>query len=302
MESIVHSGTINARAALPLLCLWGLALVGFCIPCELHAQGGEPPRTEGAQVTPGGLKVEGELKKLGPDQYQLGNLRIDAAKRQVICPGRINMDEGPLELLACTSYGKLHESLLELKTKPVHLHVALLLLNLDPGRNPGVNYPPGAPQLKHKPGDRVLLFVRWKEKAAGNDTLVTKTVRAEELLLNVKTGKVMRPTSWVFQGSCMVESRIIVPPKEGEARPDDKPNFKTMLVYGAGVDGSIITTYHDPIAVIENPLDTVNDDIYYVPYRKALPRVGTPMELVIVAVPKKAEKAPEKPADSKAKP
>jgi hypothetical protein len=280
----------NPRTGAALLC--ALALCGAAL-----AQG-EPPRTRGRDVDPAALRGQGEVRKLGKDLYAVGAVTVDAARREIRCPGRVNMREGQLELLACTPRGKRHESLLVLDVRPLHLHLALLLLEAEPGRNPGVDYAEDSPIRKLKPGDQVTIRVGWDEKVQGQEALRRRTVRAEELLWNVQAKRPMKPTTWVFQGSRMVEDRVRLPGPEGA-----EPKWGSVLLYGADVEGSLVTTYHDPIGILENPLKTVNADTWYEPHKKLVPAEGTPVEMII-GVPKKvkktgAEKAqPEKPKET----
>ena len=223
-----------------------------------------PPKDSGGAV-------ERKPRRIGPDLYALGTLTIDAKQGSIRCPGRVNMASGgPIELLACLPTGKVHESVLTLDVEPLDLQVALLLLNLEPGRNPAVKYPEGAPELSQKPGDTVDIRVEWQEPVAGGEGTRTVSRRADELLYNVVAKKPMPQTRWAFIGSKWAGKR-----------------------FGAGIEGSLIVTYHDPLGILELSLEEVNDDIWYVVNDKAVPPVGTKVELVIQRPPAK-DKGPEK--------
>jgi hypothetical protein len=68
----------------------------------------------------------------------------------------------------------------------------------------------------------------------------------------------MASATWAFLGSAVVDGR-----------------------FGADMDGSLVTTYHDPLAILELNLPTVNDDVYYHVDQSRCPPVGTPVDLVI---------------------
>jgi hypothetical protein len=176
------------------------------------------------------------------------------------------MDEGgPIELLACLPRGKTHESVFVLEVAPKDLQVALLLLGMQEGRNPAVEYPPDSAERERPLGDEVRILVEWREpgeEAAGEREL--HRAPAERFLYNVEVDSPMAEATWAFLGSRMVNGR-----------------------FGADLDGSLITTYHDPLAILELALPTVNDDIYYVVNKEHCPPVGTPVELVIQAPPRK---------------
>jgi len=212
-----------------------------------------------------------EAKKIGPHRYQLGKVIIDAKERTVRCPGAINMDKGgPIELLACLPEGKVHESVLVLDTDALDLQVALLLLGPEPGRNPAVNYHKDDPIWKQKPGDMVDVHVEWTEDAGEGEEKRVVRRRADELIYNVVKDRPMKATQWVFVGSRWAEGR-----------------------FGAALTGTLISTYYDPFAILELPLDEVNDDVWYAVNEKTTPPVNTKIDLVIQA-PAKDEDAEEK--------
>lgn len=196
-----------------------------------------------------------EIVRLPDGRYRMGNVTIDAERRRIEMPGRVNMQEGLVELLACTPTGKLHESVLALDIKPLHLQLALLVLGLKPGRNPGV---PNAGGDKRAPGERVEIRVSWE--AGGK----RREMRAEELILDQPKKRAMAETDWVFLGSQIWDTGL-----------------------AADETGSLITTYHDPLAIIENPLDTVNDDTLYLANSRVVPAVGTKVMVVVSPVERK---------------
>lgn len=218
---------------------------------------------EGAQA-PG----SGHVREIAPHLVQVGAAIVDAQERTVRCPGQVNMDEGgPIELLACLPRGKTHESVFVLKVEPKDLQVALLLLGLQEGRNPAVEYPPDSAERGRPPGDEVRILIQWRE--SGEGTAAEREVQsapAERFLYNVEADSPMARATWAFLGSRMVNGR-----------------------FGAELDGSLVATYHDPLAILELALPTVNDDIYYVVNKEHCPPIATPIELVIQAPPGKHE-------------
>ena len=200
------------------------------------------------------------VRQVGPHRYAVGRLLVDLERQAIRCPGRINMAKGgPIELLACVPGGKVHESVLVLDAEPLHLQLALLLLGLEPGRNPAVQYPAGAPESSREPGDMVELYIEWSESAGGQESgarIVRR--RADELLYNVRSRRPMGETLWVFTGSRWVEGR-----------------------FAADMEGSLIATYRDQLPILELSLEEVNDDIWYEANEGMVPPVGTEVELII---------------------
>ena len=78
-----------------------------------------------------------EAVRLGEGRYRIGRLEVDTEKREVTIRGWVNMSAGLIEYLACSAGGKLHESILVLDAKPIHLQVALILLGLEAEENSG---------------------------------------------------------------------------------------------------------------------------------------------------------------------
>ncbi len=188
-----------------------------------------------------------QIKKIGDGIYQLGSLVINSQKQEIILPGSVNMQRGMIELLACAPGGKQHESILVLDVVPYHLHVALVLLGLNFAG--GLEYQ-GDP---HTPkGDSVEVWVKWK--SGEMDT----SVRAEDLVWDIRRNKPMEHTSWIFSGSKILDGK-----------------------YMADVEKSLITTYHDPFTILDNALPTGSDDELYKVNERLVPKKGTPVEVTI---------------------
>ncbi len=197
------------------------------------------------------------VEKITDSVYRVGKVTVDLGARTVTCAGKINMDAGAIEYLAVAPGGKTHESLLLVDTRPLHLQVGLLLLGLEPKnvlKSQGDKTTPlGAP---------VQLWIRWKD-AQGRP----QEARAEELVSELPSGKVMPSHDWVFTGS-----RII-----GQG-------------FEADLQKSLVAVWHDPAAILDNPLPGGANNAYIVNSKRA-PKRGTPMEFVI-----KAPALPEKQA------
>jgi hypothetical protein len=198
----------------------------------------------GAQKSPSVEKITNSL-------YRVGAVLVDTQARTATCPGAINMDSGPIEYLAVAPNGKLHESLLRVDARPLHLQVALLLLGLEPKnvlkRQGDRATPQGAP---------VEIRIRWRN-AQGE----TKEVRAEEWISEMPGSKPMPNTAWVFTGS-----RIL---REG---------------FEADLEKSLVAVWHDPAAILDNPLPGGANNAYMV-NAKRVPKRGTPVEILLKAQP-----------------
>ena len=187
------------------------------------------------------------LTEVSPGVLNIGGATLDSRRRKVTVSGRVNMDRGAIELLACSSGGKTHESILVLDVEPHHLQVALLLLGLKATEAPlEVQGDVRAPR-----GDPVTISVAW------NDSKKYRQLRrAEDLVLDRSTGGVMPRTNWVFVGSRFVDG-----------------------VFGAQVERSLVTVYRDPLTIIDNPLPGGSDDTAYLANASVVPPVGTVVQV-----------------------
>ena len=193
--------------------------------------------------------------------FRVGAITVDTAARTATCPGEINMDAGAVEYLAVAPGGKLHESLLRVDARPLHLQVALLLLGLEPK-----NVLQAQGESKIPEGDQVEIRVRWRD--ANGDA---QEVRAESLLVSGPKNLPMPDHAWVFTGS-----RIL---KEG---------------FEGDIAKSLAAIWHDPAALLDNPLPTGANNVWAV-NPKRTPKRGTPIEFIIKALPKREVKPSELP-------
>ena len=196
--------------------------------------------------------------------FRVGAVTVDTAAKTATCSGEINMDAGAVEYLAVAAGGKLHESLLRVEARPLHLQVALLLLGLEPK-----NVLSAQGEAKIPQGDPVEIWIRWHD---ANDE--TKEVRAESLLVSGPKDAPMPDHTWVFTGS-----RIL---KEG---------------FEGDIAKSLVAIWYDPAALLDNPLPSGANNVWSV-NPKRTPKRGTPIEFIIKALSKPAPK-PETKAEVK---
>jgi len=229
------------RTMLATLYLLSLALLG--------ASAGENP----APTTAVPAK---DIERLGEGRFRIGNILLDKTSETLRFPAAVNMQEGIVELVACSSAGKLHESVFLADIEPYHLQLALLLLGLEP--KGGVQYQ-GDPTTPR--GDHVLI---WVERDG-------QRRRVEDYVWDLPRQAPMERTSWVFTGSKFVEGQ-----------------------FGAQVTRTLITTYHDPYTILDNPLPTGGDDTVYEANKRVAPAVGTTVTLVIQPVKPRVAKGETK--------
>lgn len=179
--------------------------------------------------------------------------------------GWVNMQSGLVEVFACAPEGKMHESVVVLDCVPSGLHAGLLALGLEPGTP--VEH---GTEADYKPptGDEVIVEVRWQ----GPDGRL-HTARAEDWIWNAEEERTMPHVAWIFTGSFM---------QSVTGDPQD-------ATYGADYVKSLVTTYHDPTTILENPLAQGRDDTLYYVNEKAVPAGGTPVTVMFRQADSSAE-------------
>lgn len=188
------------------------------------------------------------VKQLSDSLYQIGNITLNSRTNELLMPGKINMDKGIIELLACAPGGKVHESVLIIDIVPYHLQVSLLLLGLNYGGGVAFQGDSSIPK-----GDSVEVFVKWTDEENN-----TKFYRGEDLVFNLKDSSVMKKTHWVFTGSKVIDGLFV-----------------------ADAEKSLITTFHDPFTILDNPSPDGAYDDFFIVNEKIVPPKGTKVEVII---------------------
>ncbi len=202
-------------------------------------------------AAPAGPDLPGEAVKIGENRYRLGKLTIDLASRTATCSGAVNMDREAIEYFAVAPGGKLHESLLRLDVRPLHLQLGLILLGMEPK---GGLEQQGDSRLPL--GSPVSISVSWVR------ALRRVRAQAEQMIWDITRKQPMPRGAWVFSGS-----RI------------DADGFV------ADRELSLIASYRDPAAIINNALPTGSDDAAYKANLRVVPPVKTPVTVTFQAVP-----------------
>lgn len=183
--------TVNSKAAALLL---SMAAASFC-----NAQT-PPPPTSSPSTRPA-------TSASTPYRFQKGVV-INWQQRQVEVDATVVLREGLLELFACTPNTKEHESILRVHAQAQHIHAALGLIGITPGK----------PMLwdrdkkKYKPatGDGVDVLVQWTENGQSLTRSVWEWIRPAE-----PATKQISPTPWLFAGSYRGEGGEFAADQEG---------------------------------------------------------------------------------------
>ena len=197
------------------------------------------------------------VERLEDGRVRLDAIEIDPAKATIAFDGHVNMNEGLIEVMVCTSFGKTHESLFVTEARPMYLHAACLLLGFRHGRNPAWLLPEDDPELdelrNEQVGDMLDVVVSWVDDQGPHE------VPAGQFLLDEKTGKTLEKVDWVFTGSYIDPAGV----------------------YAADRVGSMITNFHDFTATIDLALERGRIDDYMVANKSAMPVKGASVHITI---------------------
>ena len=207
----------------------------------------------------------------------LPGLTVDFAKRCVDLEATVCLDDGLLELIACTKGSKEHESIVAVTARPMHIHTALLLLGATSGqpamRLPGD--PNGGPQWVDVPpsGDPVDVSLVFEEADGrpvelpisefltlsdlGKDALTAAGAAAEN-------GEESRfPDTFLFAGSQL------------------RDNGEGPRTYLADENGNVISiaTFGDEVLCLDGMHGQANDALMWQVNPDKLPQVGAPVTL-----------------------
>lgn len=183
----------------------------------------------------------------------LPGIVVDTKAKEVRLEGKVCLQQGSLELLACARESKEHESIFVLDAKPSHVAFALALVGLEPGK-PG--YVTEGDAFSPPAGTVVDVAVRFMPPSGP-----TPEMPAWKLLkpAGAKSG-LEQPIQWVYVGAASPEA-----------------------LAGADSDGTILTISNFPYAVLDVPFESTSDNnkLGYDANPAAIPAVGTPAEIIL---------------------
>ena len=198
-----------------------------------------------------------------------GGLSVYPGSRRIVMEGETCVDANEaLEWAVVMRGGRDYESVVMVDAAPSLVHFALVALGFEEGGGVERQGDPNTPT-----GDKLVVHVEWEQDGS------TITRRLEDLVWNDETEKPMCHTPFVFTGSMTIF---------------DKQTGKSKYI--ADEEKIVVALYRDPSAVLNNPMETGADDIFYVVHKKAVPPKGTKVKVTLSAAGKKSGKEPEQSA------
>lgn len=184
---------------------------------------------------------------------------IDAEKREVLVDGYVSLNEGPLEMFACPTGTKEHESIVAVYSSAQIVHAALLAVGAKVGHP--VKW---RPKFEPPAGTEISIEVRWLDEAGK-----WQSIRAQEWMNDFNTNKPMT-NNWVFAGSGFWKDE------------------ETGKEYYLAEAGDLVCVSNFSSATLDIPIESsqLNNGLMFEANTKKIPAIGTPVRLVLKPVTK----------------
>lgn len=195
-----------------------------------------------------------------PDASKLPFVNVDVKKREIRIECEQVNAEMPLEFFCCINGTAEHEAVMRTQAKPSHVHLAMLMLGLQPGEP--VRFSKAADKWLPPHGPPLQIFCEW------TDPKTNKAIRypAYRMMRGVKTKKEMRPMTWIFAGSRVMD--------DGR--------------YAADTTGYLVSVVNFDLTVIDIPelVSNANESLEWETNPDICPPKGTKVYMVIEPVGK----------------
>ncbi len=160
---------------------------------------------------------------------------------------------GPLEFLVCGTGKNEYESVLRSDARPSHLHLALLMIGLQPGRP--IEYDETEKKWLAPTGPALTMSIEFMKDGK------IVTIPAEQSMRAMKTKEAMPEVTWVFTGSKIMADKR----------------------YAADATGYLVSVVNFELTPIDFPEleSNANETLLYETNPDAVPPTGTKVTLII---------------------
>jgi hypothetical protein len=261
-------GTGLGRVVAGLSLIVALGVVG--IPLTARGQESNEQSVTGAaaqsEQSSAPVDIGAAVRDLGGGNYELNGIRFDSRSREIVFDGVVNLDDELLEYALVNERGAIHEALIRTTARPFDLQVVLLLLRYQPFKE-GLFEGFDRAAESAEPGEtgaaeevpqmaRLSVTVRWHQDGE------KRTSPLSDWILDTSSGQPMRRGFWQFSGL----------PDPGSSR-----HWKIEH------ESNFIGIYLDAFSPINFPYEGNRSDEVWLPNRKRLPPIETPVEIVLGA-------------------
>lgn len=194
----------------------------------------------------------------GADRMAKLNLWVDKQKSRVYFDGYVTMRTGPLEMLACQSGTKEHESVVATLPKSSEVHAALLAVGAKPG-TPVAFLPRFVPAT----GQRIRVWICYRDESGQ-----FQVVDARRWIRKGESDEHLEE-DWVFGGSGFWK--------------DPRNNREYYEADG----GDMICVSNFSTAMMDLPIASSAEAsrLMYSPFTERIPERGVPVRIVLVPIP-----------------
>jgi len=185
---------------------------------------------------------------------------IDAKQKAVLVDGYVSLNEGLLEMFACPSGTKEHESVVAVYSSAQTIHTALLAVGAKPG-HPVQWDPKFAPPA----GTEIEIEVHWPVASSHREPNQNWRICSAQLWLTDLSTKKPMSHPWVFAGSGFWK--------------DEESGREYYLAEA----GDLVCVSNFSSATLDVPIKSsqVNDGLLFEANTSIIPPIGTPVRLVL---------------------
>lgn len=181
-------------------------------------------------------------------------LWVDKTKKQVILDSRVSLRRGMLEMFACPTRTKEHESVVAVESKAFLVHAALLSVGAETGRP--VQH---SPKYKPPTGSVIKIEVEW----ADTDGKLQRRP-AQDWVRHVESKEAMTE-QWVFAGSGFYKD----------------PDTGREYYMAEGGDFICVSNFASATLDIAAASTQSNDGLLFEAFTERVPVLGTPVRLYL---------------------
>ncbi|HEV2295882.1 MAG TPA: YdjY domain-containing protein [Tepidisphaeraceae bacterium] len=183
----------------------------------------------------------------------LPHVRVDVKARQVRVDAETLGVDAPLEFFCVASGTNEHESVIRTPARPSHVHLALVMIGLEPGSP--VRYSEATRSWLPPHGPPLQITMEYEQDGQ------PMRVPAYRWMRDIRSKKPMPPLTWIFSGSRVME--------DGN--------------YAADVTGYIVSVVNFDLTLIDIPelASSANESLQWERNPEATPPAGTKVTMLI---------------------
>ena len=243
--------------------------IGFCVIAALLCGALSPAQAQPAPRPAATRPSTAPATQPKAGDQQLPGIHVDRDAGHVELDAKVvNRDADWLELLVCSPGSREYESILTSPARPSHIHLALLMLGLEPGSpldwRRVENGQAGEDRFEVDPptGPRLRVICMWQQDGESHRAPANTWVEQQ------RTGEPMQGELWLFAGSQFVQH-------EGRQ------------LYMADLNGTVLSLVNFGDDLLTRPTTMTNrsDNRAWGTRTKVIPPKGTPVTLRLVPAP-----------------